>query len=216
MKNHEEVVIIGITGGIGSGKSTISDWIREEGYTVLSSDDIARELMTNNAELKSSLIDSFGEEIYLEDGGLNKSLLSSLIFDSHRSQVKKVNQIVHPFVIDFIMNSLEELAEAGNKLLFVESALMFESGMAEGYDYTITVHTDEDKVIERVQKRSNMSEEKIRTIMKSQLNPIEKKKLADFVIDNNGNLEVLRQSFEAIFGIIQILPPNDTEENDEE
>lgn len=216
MKNHEDVVIIGITGGIGSGKSTISDWIRQEGYTVLSSDDIARELMTTNAELKRSMIDSFGKEIYLEDGRLNKSLLSSLIFDSHRPQVKKVNQIVHPFVIDFIMNSLEELAEAGNKLLFVESALMFESGMAEGYDYIITVHTDEDKVIERVQKRSNMSAEKIRTIMKSQLNPIEKKKLADFVIDNNGNLEVLRHSFEAIFGIIQILPPNDTEESEED
>lgn len=216
MKNHEEVVIIGITGGIGSGKSTVANWIREEGYTVLSSDDIARELMSTNAELKSILIASFGEEIYLEDGGLNKSLLSSLIFDSHNPQVKKVNQIVHPYVIEHIMNTLEELAEAGNKLLFVESALMFESGMAEGYDYIITVHTDEEKVIERVQKRSNMSEEKIRTIMKSQLNPIEKKKLADFVIDNNGNLEVLRHSFEAIFGIIQILPPNDTEENDEE
>lgn len=214
MTNHEDVVIVGITGGIGSGKSTIADWIIEKGFPVLSSDGIAKELMTSNPEIKKQLIVSFGEEIYLEDGGLNKSMLSDLIFDPNQSKVKKINQIVHPFVIENIINQLEVLAESGNKLIFVESALMFESGMAEGYDYIITVFADEEKVIERVNKRSKLSEEKIRTIMKSQLNPIEKKKLADFVIDNNGTVDELRTSFDTIISIIEILPPNDSNEEE--
>ncbi|MFA7326976.1 MAG: dephospho-CoA kinase [Candidatus Kapaibacterium sp.] len=214
MTNHEDVVIIGITGGIGSGKSTISKWIRERGYSVLSSDEIAKEEMSSNEELKNKLIAEFGNSIYLDGGELNKSLLSDLIFDTNHSQVKKINQIVHPYAIESIMNQLEELANSGSKRIFVESALMYESGMAEGYDYVITVHTDEDKVIERVQKRSSLSEEKIRTIMKSQLNPIEKKKLADFVIDNNGTVDELRVSFDTLFPILEILPPNDSDDEE--
>lgn len=212
--NHEDVVIIGITGGIGSGKSTIATWISEKGYSVLSSDEIAKQEMSSNEELKSKLIEEFGENIYLENGELNKTLLSDLIFDISNSQVKKINQIVHPYAIDAIMNQLEALANGGNKLLFVESALMFESGMAEGYDYVVTVFTDEKNVLERVQSRSGLSEEKIRTIMKSQLNPIEKKKLADFVIDNNGTVDELRESFDSLFPILEILPPNDSDEEE--
>ena len=214
MTNHEDVVIIGITGGIGSGKSTIATWVRERGYPVLSSDEIAKEQMRTNEELKQKLIDEFGKSIYLENGELNKSLLSDLIFDTNHSQVKVINKIVHPYAIDSIMNQLETLANEGNKLLFVESALMYESGMAEGYDYVITVHTDESKVIERVQSRSGLSEEKIRIIMKSQLNPIEKKKLADFVIDNSGTVDALRLSFDTLFPILEILPPNDSDEEE--
>lgn len=209
MKNYDDVVIIGITGGIGSGKSTIANWIKEKGYQVVSSDTLAKELMQTNPELKSVLINAFGAAIYLEDGKLNKSLLSDMIFSPTNSQVLKINKIVHPFVIDEIVKRLEIYAEEGNRLIFVESALMFESGMAEGYDYIITVYTNEENVIERVGKRSGLSKEKIRTIMKSQLNPIEKKKLSDFVIDNNRTLKDLRDSFETIFPIIQILPPNE-------
>ncbi len=214
MTNHEEVVIIGITGGIGSGKSTIANWVREKGYSVLSSDEIAKQEMSSNKELKNKLINEFGENIYLESGELNKSLLSDLIFDISNSQVKKINQIVHPYAIESIMKQLEELANSGNKRIFVESALMYESGMAEGYDYILTVYTEEEKVIERVQSRSGLSEEKIRTIMKSQLNPIEKKKLADFVIENNGTVDELRVSFETLFPILEILPPNDSDEEE--
>ncbi len=215
MTNHEDVVIIGITGGIGSGKSTIADWIRERGYSVISSDEIAKEQMRTNEELKQKLVKEFGDSIYLENGELNKSLLSDLIFDTNNSQVKKINQIVHPYAIDSIMNQLETLANDGNKLLFVESALMYESGMAEGYDYVITVYIDEDNVIERVKSRSGLSEEKIRIIMKSQLNPIEKKKLADFTIDNNGTVDDLRVSFDTLFPILEILPPNDSDDEEE-
>lgn len=214
MTNHAEVVIIGITGGIGSGKSTIANWVREKGYSVLSSDEIAKQEMSSNKELKNKLINEFGENIYLESGELNKSLLSDLIFDISNSQVKKINQIVHPYAIESIMKQLEELANSGNKRIFVESALMYESGMAEGYDYVLTVFTEEEKVIERVQSRSGLSEEKIRTIMKSQLNPIEKKKLADFVIENNGTVDELRVSFETLFPILEILPPNDSDEEE--
>ncbi len=214
MTNHEDVVIIGITGGIGSGKSTIANWIREKGYHVISSDEVARDLMQTNIDLKNKLIANFGDDIYLENGDLNKSLLSDIIFDENKSQVKKVNQTVHPYAIEAIMNQLENLANEGNKLLFVESALMFESGMAEGYDYIVTVFTEEKNVLDRVKSRSGLSEEKTRTIMKSQLNPIEKKKLADFVIDNNGTVDELRVSFNYLFPILEILPPNDSDEEE--
>ncbi|MER3329620.1 MAG: dephospho-CoA kinase, partial [Candidatus Kapaibacterium sp.] len=80
MTNHEDVVIIGITGGIGSGKSTIAKWVRELGYPVLSSDEIAKQEMGSNIDLRNKLISEFGESVYLENGDLNKSLLSDLIF----------------------------------------------------------------------------------------------------------------------------------------
>lgn len=214
MKNHENIVIIGLTGGIGSGKSTIAHWIKEKGHIVLSSDDIAKELMSNNSELKHQLISTFGAETYNENGELNKTFISDLIFNLTNPQVKKMNQIVHPFVIDEIVKRLELYADEGIKLIFVESALMFESGMAEGYDYIVTIYTDENTVIQRVRKRSGLDENKIRLIMKSQLSPIEKKKLADFVIDNNGTLEQLRISFESIFSILLILPPNEIDEEE--
>lgn len=213
MNEHKDIVIIGITGGIGSGKSTIATWVEEAGYPVISSDKLAKELMTSNDEIKLKLINAFGEEIYLQDGSLNKTLMSELIFSQKNSQVSKINQIVHPFVINEIVRIGEDFAIEGKKLIFVESALMYESGMAEGYDYIITVFTNEEKVIERVKKRSGLSEERIRTIMKSQLNPIEKKKLADFVIDNNGTVEQLRSSFDLLLPIIEVLPPNQLEED---
>lgn len=218
MDNIENAVIIGITGGIGSGKTAVANLFREKGFMVLSSDDIAKELMASDNNLKSRLMDAFGADVYQDDGTLNREFLAEKVFadtPAAHDNLKKLNSIVHPAVIDCLIERMEKAAEDGHTHIFVESALMIESGMADGYDYIIVVKAPEDIVINRVKKRSGLNEEQIKRRMKNQLPPEEKAKYADFVIDNSGDLDKLKGTVNFLAGIVKSLKQNNHEEDDD-
>ena len=126
MENN--VKIIGITGGIGSGKSTISKFIEERGFIVINSDSKAKSLYLENQDLKSELIKEFGEQFYLPDGNINKSFIENIIFgedDESKIKLNKLNRLVHPLVIQSNIDEIDQLVEDGEKTIFVESALIF-------------------------------------------------------------------------------------------
>ena len=211
---EDNIIIVGITGGIGSGKSTVSEFYRELGYSVLNSDKKAKELYLEDKELKAKLIKEFGDDFYLPDGNVNKEFIGNMIFgesEESNDNLTKLNSLVHPLVIQSTIDEIDRLVEEGEYLIFVESALIFETNMQDAYNFVICVISEQDKVIERLLKRGNLTEEKIIHRISNQISPEEKKKKSDFVINNNSTIEALQNS--ARF-IIDIISPEDSEEED--
>lgn len=203
MENN--VKIVGITGGIGSGKSTVSKFIEEKGYKVINSDKKAKKLYLENEELKKNLIKEFGSDFYIADGNINKSYIESIVFgedEASKEKLAKLNRLVHPLVIQDNIDEIDRLVEDGEKLIFVESALIFEINMEEAYDYIICVFSDQEKAIERVISRDNTNKEQILKRMQNQLSPQEKKKKSDFVINNNSTLEELKKATDFVLDLI--------------
>jgi dephospho-CoA kinase len=214
---NEDQKLIGITGGIASGKSAVASIIESEGYPVIRSDNTAKILMAENQDLKANIINTFGETTY-KDGSPNKEAIANLIFGNSKSAEtnrNKLNSIVHPFVIQENLKSIEKLFNEGAKSIFVESALIFEAGLENGYDYIICVYADESQVIERLKKRNKLSEDEIRARLDSQLSPQYKKSNADFTIDNNKSIEELESTTKFILDLVLTLPGKDPQKYEE-
>ncbi|MDR3652674.1 MAG: dephospho-CoA kinase [Paludibacter sp.] len=171
-------LIIGITGGIGSGKSTLSHLLRAEGYSVYDTDLEARRLQNEHSTMRKKLVDMFGKDIYTEQG-LNRSALGKIVF-SKPELLTKLNSIVHPLVMDDFNNWVQN--RFPKKMLFIESAILYESGFNKLVDKVILITAAEDIRIERVVKRDGITPEHVRARMSNQLPEEEKLTRADFVI----------------------------------
>ncbi len=205
---ENQSIVVAITGGIGSGKSSVADIIRNMGYKVLSSDDKAKELTQKNKPVISEIKKHFGNEAYSPEGKLNSSYIAAKVFgDSPENDrnLATLNRIVHPAVIDNMIKDVEKLEASGEKLIFVESALTFEANLAEGFDYILVVDAPEELCIQRVMKRSGLTEKQVRQRMRTQMHPAEKKKAADFIIDNSKSPDHLKSSVEFIVNILKNL-----------
>ena len=175
-------MIVGITGGIGGGKSTLSDLLREKGFFVYDTDFEAKRLQSEHPEIRQRLIDLFGENIYV-DQQLDRKKLADIVF-KNSGLLSGLNKIIHPFVRkDF---TEWKCKHSNEKYLFVESAIMFESGLYNEMDKIIVVTAPENVRIERVMKRDGVSAEKVLARMKNQLSEEEKIKRADIVLNSEG------------------------------
>lgn len=180
---------IGITGGIGSGKSYVCDIIKKQGFPVFNCDNRAKQLMVENEDIKQQIINVIGLEAYTEDGKLNKAVISQFVFASKENQ-DKINAIVHPVVI----KEFEEWAdEQFANLVFIESAILFEAGLRDKVDKVIEVYAAEEIRINRTIKRDHITRDEVKAIMNAQLNETVKMKLSDYCIINNGNIDILKQ-----------------------
>lgn len=205
-KEKQRAILVGITGGFFCGKTTAAYHLKDSGYPVLISDDIAKELMENNPELKQQIVEIFGGEAYDSNGKLNKAWLAELVFGSEPEQqnaLKRLESIVHPKVIDFLMEEIEKLDAVGNKLIFVESALIYEAGLEDVFDYIITIYADEENIIQRAIDSGKFNQEQAKKRLQSQF-PISKKaELSDFAIANNEGKEKLIEKIDWIVNIIR-------------
>jgi len=184
---------IGITGGIGTGKTTVAKIIEANGFTVLNADDTARKLMQTDKEIRRKLIEKFGSEVFI-DNKLNSKFISNIVFND-KNKLKLLNSIVHPATIKNISEEITERQKTEN-LIFVESALVFEAKMEELFDHVLLVTADDDKRIERIKIRNNYSDSEILKIIENQIPENIKKSKSDFIIINNGNLEELKTKTE--------------------
>ena len=179
---------IGITGGIGAGKSLIAEIIKAMGYPVYNSDERAKELTEQDPKIKEGLIHLFGEEIYQNDT-LNKFALAQAIF-SDESLREKVNALIHPIVReDFNLWALAQ----NNSLVFNESAILFETGSYKNFDAIILVYAPTELRIKRIMKRDNCSENEVLKRMNSQFSDEEKYQLTEFRVLNDEQTPILEQ-----------------------
>lgn len=179
---------IGITGGIGSGKSYVSDIIKSMGFPVYHSDESAKSLMEINPVIKEGLLLLFGDSIY-EKGELNKKKLAELIFESSELR-EKVNALVHPIVrADFAQWASNQSQE----IVFNEAAILFETGAHTNFDATLLVISPEDLRIQRVMKRDNCTREEVLIRMAAQWSDEQKSSLATFQINNDSVSPLLIQ-----------------------
>ena len=181
--------IIGITGGIASGKSTVTEFLRQKGFQVVDADAVVHQLQKPGGRLFQVLVEHFGEKVLLENGELNRPLLASLIFSNPEEQEwskRTQGEIIR-----------EELAALRNQfaqteaLFFMDIPLLFEQNYASWFDETWLVYVNRDVQLERLMKRDQISKEAAESRLNSQW-PLERKiSLASYSLDNNGNQEQL-------------------------
>lgn len=205
--NKQEVKIIAITGGFGSGKSTVADYYEKQGYPVINTDLLAKDIMANDTNVQKELVKVFGDKILNTTGNINYHKLADLVFDNSaisKDNLAKLNQIVHPPTIQAMINRIEELINIGTEIIFVESALIYESALDEGFDYIIVVDAKEDIRIKRIMAKTKLTEQEIRNRMREQISTQVKANLADFVIENNGSIEKTLDNAAFILDLIKM------------
>lgn len=186
------MIKVGITGGIGSGKSTACKVFKVFGIPVFEADQVARQLMNSDAMVRNQLIDLFSPSVYLPDQTIDRKYLSEIVFNNP-FLLKKLNEIVHPVV----RKSFDEwIQDQQSPYVIHEAAILFESGFYKMMDRTITVVTDETERIQRVMKRDNISVEQVSQRIRHQWTDEQRIKLADFVIGNNDNELIIPQIVE--------------------
>ena len=181
--------IIGITGGIASGKSTVTNFLRQKGFEVVDADALVHQLQKPGGRLYQILVEHFGEKVLLEDGELNRPLLASLIFSN--SDEKEWSKETQGQIIREELGSLRDKFSETEELFFMDIPLLFEQDYASWFDETWLVYVRRDTQLDRLMNRDQLSKESAETRLASQWPLEEKKKFATYILDNNGSREQL-------------------------
>lgn len=195
---RENTKIIGITGGIGSGKSTVSELIEDAGYPVYCSDIRAKTIVNDNAELKQKIKELLGEKAYDENGFYDRKYVAETVFENEKLLLK-LNSLIHPAVkIDFE----KWVSQQTSPFVFKETALLFELKLNKSCYKSLLVTADDNCRLKRVMDRDNKTYREVETIMLRQMPEKDKVKLADYIIFNNDGLEELEQETKKILAEI--------------
>lgn len=206
-RNENEYLIVGLTGSIGAGKSTVAEVFRTTGIPVISADEIARTLMANDPLLRSEIIDIVGDEAY--DGEeLDRRHVASVIFSDPERRAR-VNEAVHPRTIAEQGRIARDLVDRGAPIVVCEAALIFESGGEERFDYIVVVDAPRSLRMTRAAERDGVTIAEVERREESQMPAEEKVRRADFVIDNRGEREELEENARLVIDLLRVLPPRE-------
>ena len=181
-------MIIGLTGGIGSGKSVVGNFFTELGIDVIDADLISRNILDTNKKARKLFVKSFGNEFIDKKGNVNREQLRTTIFDDKEKKMS-LESIIHPLVREEIINFTDQ-SKSIYKIVMVP--LIYETQSSNFYEKIIVIDCDEQEQIERASKRDGKSEENILSIIKTQASRNERNSIADFIILNDSSIEDLR------------------------
>lgn len=193
-------ISVGITGSIGSGKSEFTKIAEQSGFPVLRADDISKEILDNNPDVKKQVIKKFGQESFLNDKP-NKKYLAEIVF-SNPSKLRELERILHPLVIKEIEKKKNEIFKINN-VIFIESALIYEADLEELFDFVVLITADREIRLRRKLSQAMTEEDFLKREM-NQIPDEEKRKRADFIFLNNGSVDELKAKFHLLLTILSI------------
>ncbi|MFO1519329.1 MAG: dephospho-CoA kinase [bacterium] len=193
--------VLGLTGGIGSGKSTVGRFFQEEGAFVINADLISHQIFDLYPQLQEELRRHFGNDIFQPEGKVDRRRLGTLVF-SDAAKRKELENLVHPYIRKEISRQIDTARQSGAALALVDAALLVETGYYKNFEGLIVIETREEQQKERIKKRDGLKMEEIENRMKAQAPLSEKLKVADWVIDNSKDLENTQRQVKKLFAEI--------------
>ncbi|NLU10100.1 MAG: dephospho-CoA kinase [Tepidanaerobacter acetatoxydans] len=194
------MTVVGLTGGIASGKSTVSSLLKDKGAAIIDADEIAKEIMSKGKPVWVNVVNHFGEQILNDDkSDIDRKKLADIVF-SDRVKLEALNSLTHPEILKEIKKQLENYKKAGRKVIVIDAALLLESGLDTFVDEVWLVVVDEKTQLERlVMREKDMDFAQALNRIKSQMPLKEKLKYANRVIDNNSSIEETREQIDEIW-----------------
>ena len=186
------MLLIGLTGGIGSGKSTVAAMLRDQGIRVVDADQIAREVVEPGQPALAELVEVFGQDILNDDGSLNRQELANRAFVTEEA-TNALNAITHPRIEQETQRQFDLAAAEKENLLVYDMPLLVERGLHEEMDMVIVVHTDIEERVRRLVEHRGLDEDDVRRRMSHQVDDVTRLASADVLIDNNGSVDHLRK-----------------------
>ena len=200
--------VIGLTGGIGSGKSTVSQFLAELGAAILSADEVGHEALKPDTEIWRQVVAAFGRQILAPDDNIDRKKLGNIVFSNPES-LSRLNQIMHPPMYDMVKARLEEYRRQGTGVVVLEAPLLLEAGWTSLADEVWVTTAPEATVLKRLEERSGMSPVESLARIRAQLSSTERVKHADVVIDTDCDLDELRSRVKELWQRLELdtLPP---------
>jgi len=189
---------IGLTGGIGTGKSLVTSFLQEQGANVINADLLGHEAYLPGTVGFEQVVSEFGEDIVGEDGHVDRQKLGPIVF-SDPSNMDRLNAIMHPLIKDMIQTQLDDVEGKGQLIAIVEAAVLIEAGWESLFDEVWVVTADEEEIISRLASRNGLSREDSQKRINSQMTSIERSAHGDVVINNTGSVEDLKENVESLW-----------------
>jgi dephospho-CoA kinase len=194
--------VIGLTGGMGSGKSTVSQLLAEFGAAIIDADKVGHEAYQPNTKTWQELVATFGQQIVAPDGAIDRKKLGAIVFGSPE-QLERLNHIVHPRMFEMMKERIEQYRQQGVKVVVLDAAILFEANWTPLVDTIWVVVASESVVITRAKARTGLPEDQIRSRLRSQMSNEERTKRANVVIHNDGTFEELRTKIRELWAALK-------------
>ncbi|MGG7162150.1 dephospho-CoA kinase [Clostridium ihumii] len=203
-----KTIVVGLTGGIGSGKSTISNMLVQKNITVIDADKISREVLSIYPEILLEIEQAFGKEYFYEDGTLNRKKLGAYVFSSKKLK-KDLENIIIPYIKREIFDKIKKCKENMEKICIVDAPTLIENNLHYDMDIVVLVVVDKKTQLDRVMRRDLQSEIEVKKRINSQLSIKKKIKFADYIIDNSKDIQFTKTQLDSILTEIYLRGKNE-------